>query len=214
MYVKNNTPKNWIVFLKLFKWKMECLLIYTMAKYRKGGSAIIPSTSTSNTTGFSVGLCLAALFTLIIVCVIVSCVFNHGFTRPSYGFVSPLNTHLGSSSLVSTPIIAPDRPITIDTRPTFEPVEQLGVLTSKDGNEILPLMGRKFAFNRGGRYEYFTMSGSHGMLSPLPVLSKGKNCSGEHGCDEVFDGDSLMTGGTKKEYNATMYDTTPYYRPL
>lgn len=138
-------------------------------------------------------------------------------TTGPYAARAPV-TLLGTSgsspiSFPSAPLVELNRPITVDTRPTDEPVVQVGVLTSKnEDNEVLPLMGRKFAFNRGGRYEYYTMSGSHGTLSRLPVSCKGQNCSGEKGCDQVFSGDSIITGGTRKEYDVTMYDPAPYYR--
>lgn len=144
------------------------------------------------------------------------CSANADWLRPPNYYslrapVTSLGIGAGAVSFPSTPIVEMHRPITVDSRPTYEPTAQVGLLTSKSG-EILPLMGRRFAENRGGRYEYYTVSGSHGMLSRLPVTCNGNDCSGEKGCDQLFSGDAVFTGATNRDYDVTMYDTTPYYR--
>jgi hypothetical protein len=86
---------------------------------------------------------------------------------------------------------------------------QVGILTRsvKKGNEdlILPLMGR-----RTGRYDkmqYYTMSNTGPVNTKLPISKNGKSCTGEYGCDEINNGDTVYVEGYSDTFKATVYES-------
>ena len=86
---------------------------------------------------------------------------------------------------------------------------QVGILTRtvKKGNEdlILPLMGR-----RTGRYDkmqYYTMSNTGSVNTKLPISKNGKSCTGEYGCDEISNGDTVYVEGYSDTFKATVYES-------
>lgn len=88
--------------------------------------------------------------------------------------------------------------------------KEIGLL--KDGNEILPLVGRPHPSQRN-KWEYFTMA-NNGFATKLPVSVKGKNCTGEYGCDEITTNDSIFADGADKIYKATVYENKGFsYNP-
>lgn len=94
------------------------------------------------------------------------------------------------------------------TRPSG--YKEIGIL--KDGNEILPLVGRPHPSQRN-KWEYFTMA-NNGFATKLPVSVKGKNCTGEFGCDEITTNDSIFADGADKIYKATVYENRGFsYNP-
>ena len=94
---------------------------------------------------------------------------------------------------------------------------QVGILTrsTKKGNEdlILPLMGR-----RTGRYDkmqYYTMSNTGPVNTKLPVSKNGKSCTGEYGCDEIMNGDTVYVEGYSDTFKVTVYESGQFsYDPV
>jgi hypothetical protein len=43
------------------------------------------------------------------------------------------------------------------------------------------------------------------MNTKLPVSLNGKSCTGEYGCDEIYDNDSVYVEGYNHMYKVTMY---------
>ena len=70
---------------------------------------------------------------------------------------------------------------------------------------ILPLMGRRTMSGRD-KWEYYTISGSGNLNARLPISVNGKNCSGEYGCDEVYNGDVVYVEGYNDTFSATIYE--------
>lgn len=105
-------------------------------------------------------------------------------------------------------------PVNIRTRGGDEPYRQVGILTknAKGGGEpvILPLMGRDL--HRGGdKWQYYTMSNTGGtMSSRLPISVGGKSCTGEYGCDTVYNGDTVYVEGYNDTFSATIYENGSY----
>jgi hypothetical protein len=94
--------------------------------------------------------------------------------------------------------------------------QQIGILTKETGSEptILPLMGRALSSARD-KWQYYTMTNGAGINSRLPVNSNGKACTGEYGCDGIYNGDSLFVDGYNDTFKAVVYETGGYeYRPL
>ena len=97
-------------------------------------------------------------------------------------------------------------PVNIETRGMPSNYGQVGILTRTNGNEmILPLMGRRTMSGRD-KWEYYTISGSGNLNTRLPISVNGKNCSGEYGCDEVYDGDVVYVEGYNDTFRATIYE--------
>ena len=86
---------------------------------------------------------------------------------------------------------------------------QVGILTrstKKNGEDlILPLMGR-----RTGRYDkmqYYTMSNTGPVNTKLPISKNGKSCTGEYGCDEIMNGDTVYVEGYSDTFKTTVYES-------
>ena len=97
-------------------------------------------------------------------------------------------------------------PVNIETRGMQSNYGQVGILTRTNGSEmILPLMGRRTMSGRD-KWEYYTISGSGNLNARLPISVNGKNCSGEYGCDEVYNGDVVYVEGYNDTFSATIYE--------
>ena len=98
-------------------------------------------------------------------------------------------------------------PINIETRGTNMEYQQVGILTRAHSNNdmILPLMGRR---NLAGRdkWQYYTISNTGNLNTKLPISVNGKSCTGEYGCDQVYNGDIVYVEGYKDTFIATIYE--------
>ena len=103
-------------------------------------------------------------------------------------------------------------PINIQTRGPEQNYSQMGILTRENSSDdlILPLMGRRSSTGRD-KYQYYTMTNSAGNIhTKLPVSTKGKSCTSELGCDEIFNGDVVFVEGYKDTFRATIYENVLY----
>jgi hypothetical protein len=87
---------------------------------------------------------------------------------------------------------------------------QVGIITKQlaQKNEILPLMGRRTITTRD-KWQYYTVSGGGAggnLQAKLPVKVKGRNCSGEYGCQEISNGDEVYVEGYQENFRATIYE--------
>jgi hypothetical protein len=92
--------------------------------------------------------------------------------------------------------------------------QQIGILTRNNNNnnhsEILPLMGKRKMTSRY-KWQYYTISSGHGNLqTKLPVSVKGKSCTGEYGCDEIYNNDTVYVEGFKDVFVATIYENNTF----
>ena len=108
----------------------------------------------------------------------------------------------------------PSIPINIPTQSVDSNYRQVGILNNLNGNnEILPLMGRPLFTNRD-KWNYYTMTDRNNMIK-LPLSHKGKSCTSEYGCDNIYNGDTVYVEGYKNSYKATIYDNdTMQYIPV
>jgi hypothetical protein len=145
----------------------------------------------------------------------------------------PINTEVATTHLIPIPtrtvdpltdINAPPLknegfvlPINISTRGPELNYNQMGILTREQGKDdmILPLMGRRSSTGRD-KYQYYTMSNSSGNINTkLPVSVKGRSCTSDLGCDEIFNGDSVYVEGYNDTFRATIYENALFkYIPL
>ena len=96
-------------------------------------------------------------------------------------------------------------PINIRTQGEDTAYRQVGILTRNGGGEtILPLMGRPLLTNRD-KWNFYTMNDKNNMIK-LPITYKGRSCTNEYGCDNVYNGDSVYVEGYNDTFKATVYD--------
>ncbi len=136
------------------------------------------------------------------------------FPRPSYSFSNVEN------DVLMNPYAAPLRddrnvmmggrdirggiPINVSTQGTPDSqYRQIGILTRQNGGEmILPLMGRPLMANRD-KWQFYTINNNN---IKLPIVNRGKSCTNEYGCDNLYNGDSVYVEGIKDAFNVTVYD--------
>lgn len=133
-----------------------------------------------------------------------------------------------SSDVLTDPYVAPLRdprifprnssdirgiPINIRTQGFNTSYRQVGILTRNGGQEtILPLMGRPLMANRD-KWQFYTINDKFNGIK-LPVVSKGKSCTNEYGCDDLMNGEDVYIEGYKDTFKVTIYDTNlPEYIP-
>ena len=105
-------------------------------------------------------------------------------------------------------------PINISTRAVDVNYRQVGILTRENGKEtILPLMGRPLYTNRD-KWQFYTLSDQNNSIK-LPITFKGKSCTNEYGCDNLYNGDVVYVEGYNDAFKVTSYDNnTMKYIPF
>ncbi len=98
--------------------------------------------------------------------------------------------------------------VNIESRGPLSAYSQVGILTRGSGGDlILPLMGRKL---HRDKMQYYTISNTGNMNTKLPISKNGKSCTGEYGCDEVYDGDTVYVEGYADTFKATIYENSRF----
>ena len=97
-------------------------------------------------------------------------------------------------------------PINVSTQGTGDAAyRQVGILTRTSGPEtILPLMGRPLFRNRD-KWQFYTISEKSNFIK-LPISVKGRSCTNEYGCDNVYNGDTVYVEGYNDAFKVTAYD--------
>ena len=109
-------------------------------------------------------------------------------------------------------------PINMRTRGFDTSYRQVGILTrvgaGGDPKEtILPIMGRPLYANRD-KWQFYTMSDSNNSVK-LPISLGGKHCTGEYGCDDISNADTVYVEGYNTPFKATIYENEfPRYIPF
>ena len=101
-------------------------------------------------------------------------------------------------------------PINVSTNPGAVDTNyrQMGILTPLQNNskkdKILPLMGRPLLVNRD-KWQYYTMSDQNNSVK-LPIIHKGRSCTNEYGCDQLYNGDRVFVEGYNQAFKITIYE--------
>ena len=140
-------------------------------------------------------------------------------------YTPPLNTIdiRGPIELPPSPGLGVGIPVNIRTSTANTPYRQIGILTknvrdSRGGTDplILPLFGRNL-LNGRDKSQYYTVANSGGVAfnAKLPVSVNGRSCTGEYGCDRVYNGDTVYVEGYDDTFRATIYENaTMNYIPF
>ena len=146
------------------------------------------------------------------------------FPRPSFTFsnvsndvlLNPYEPPLRDDRIFRTDTPDPRGvPINIRTQGVETDYRQVGFLTRKGAgtNVILPLMGRPVLTNRD-KWNFYTISEQNNMVK-LPVTNKGRSCTNEYGCDNLYNGDTVYVDGYNDVFNVTVYENqTMRYIPF
>ena len=128
-------------------------------------------------------------------------------------YVPPIKCDAGGLMNVPLTMNVPSNgiPINVPTQHYNTQYSQIGILTKRFGNnnEILPLMGRRTITSRD-KWQYYTVSGGGAggnLQTKLPIRVKGKSCSGEYGCSEIYSGDEVYVEGFQDTFEATVYES-------
>ena len=148
-----------------------------------------------------------------------------GKSRENNTMMTPPENHMYDPDLVQTfpeirmgpeirqgPDIRPRPNINIETRGTNQSYSQIGILTRPGINAetlILPLMGRRLDSGRN-KMQYYTVSNTGNMNTKLPISKDGRSCTGEYGCDEVLNGDTVYVEGYADTFKATIYENSRF----
>jgi hypothetical protein len=108
----------------------------------------------------------------------------------------------------SLDIRGPVMPINVSTQGISNAAyRQVGILTRINGPEtILPLMGRPLFRNRD-KWQFYTISEKSNFIK-LPISVKGRSCTNEYGCDNVYNGDTVYVEGYNDAFKVTAYDNS------
>jgi len=131
-------------------------------------------------------------------------------------YVPPIRCDAGSLTTphIAVPVIDGKVPINVPTQRYNTQYSQVGILTKQSGAvggspDILPLMGRQLITSRS-KWQYYTVSGGgpggH-LQTKLPVRVKGRSCSGEYGCDEIYNNEEVYVEGFQERFVATIYES-------
>jgi hypothetical protein len=104
-------------------------------------------------------------------------------------------------------------PIPIPTNGYPLEYTQIGILTNNDNSNnnplILPLMGRK-STSRRDKNQYYSISNTGNLNSKLAIKVKGKSCTSENGCDELYNGDEVYVDGYNSKFVSTIYENNTF----
>lgn len=132
------------------------------------------------------------------------------FPRPSYSFsnvesdilLNPYSAPLRDDRIITNDVRG-GIPINVSTRAVDADYRQIGILTRQNGQEtILPLMGRPLFTDRD-KWQFYTMNERN---IKLPLVNKGKSCTNEYGCDNLYNGDTVYVEGINDAFKVTVYD--------
>tara|TARA_Y100000389_G_scaffold58671_1_gene54635 strand:- start:111 stop:740 length:630 start_codon:yes stop_codon:yes gene_type:complete len=123
------------------------------------------------------------------------------------GFVSDNRTY-------DDRVIRPVRqmPINIRTRGYPTEYQQIGILTNRNNlKDIKPLYGRQ-TYQGSNQWNYYTSTDTDLALK-IPITIKGRKCTDEQGCQELYEKDHVEINGNKydiEKYSNDEFRYIPY----
>ena len=143
-------------------------------------------------------LCVDNLFGFILIFIFIAILVYFKNSKPVVEVEKQIYTTIQEpTKVVNVPINVPTQ------NPYNRHYEQIGILTNSN-NEILPLFGKIASSNRS-KWNYYTMNNSYNSVK-LPITFKNKSCTGEYGCDELMNGDTVYVEGYNSVFEAKIYE--------
>lgn len=138
-------------------------------------------------------------------------VVNKNYERTVNPLLPPLRSYPNSN--LSLNIRKIGVPINIPTRGSVGEFQQIGILSNESNEKVLPLYGRPTHTN-SNKWSYYTSTDKFNQLK-LPVDYKNKKCTGDYGCDELYNDDEIQVPFYKdKKFKVTIYELdAPRYIP-
>jgi hypothetical protein len=100
-------------------------------------------------------------------------------------------------------------PINVQTRSVNDTYKQMGILTRRSDELILPLMGKQITTGNY-KWTYYTMTTTGNMNTKLPISLNGKSCTSEYGCDSLSNGDVVYVEGYSDTFRVTLYENSTF----
>lgn len=101
--------------------------------------------------------------------------------------------------------------INIQTQGVPAGYQQVGFLTRENTNKnsdlILPVMGRRLSNGRD-KWQYYAISNTGQIATKLPIFINKKNCTGEYGCNELMDNDTVYVQGYDDTFRISLYENS------
>lgn len=114
----------------------------------------------------------------------------------------PVQTHTSEPTDTLLNPYAPPLRLSVSNDMTYH---QVGLLKSESGPSIvIPLMARVINRKRS-MWKYYTLH-DRNTLVKLPVVSRGKSCTAEYGCDELTTGEIVIVEGYDIPFKVSLYD--------
>jgi len=172
------------------------------------GKKSIPGSSSGSSSSFGEIIILFCIMSIIIVYLLL-----YRKSEPNVIVIQTPSTYPGlgekekdTEDTLTNVYVPPLR----KSQTSTQEYQQIGILT-RNNNQILPLMGKRKNTSRY-KWQYYTVvSGVNGNLqTKLPISVKGKSCTGEYGCDEIYNNDTVFVEGYKDIFTATIYENNTY----
>lgn len=144
-------------------------------------------------------LCIDNLFGFILIFIFIAILVYLKNNKPIEVEKQIYTTIQEPTKVVNVPINIPTQNPYVYNRH----YEQIGILTNSN-SEILPLFGKIASSNRS-KWNYYTMNNSYNSVK-LPITFKNKSCTGEYGCDELMNGDTVYVEGYNSVFEAKIYE--------
>lgn len=150
------------------------------------------------------------LFLLVFILIVLVYLYHATLNNNNNTKIVVVSKDLGEKDVLATPpqnSMPMQVPVNVETRGPSASFSQIGILTKPEENLILPLMGRRLMRDK---YQYYTFSNTGNINTKLPVSKNGKSCTGEYGCDELYDGDTVYVEGYRDTFRATIYENSRF----
>ena len=104
-------------------------------------------------------------------------------------------------------------PINIPTRGSVSNFQQIGSVSNMNGgSRILPLYGKP-TYPGSSKWIYYTINNDYPSVK-LPIKCNGKDCTGEYGCNELYDDDKVVVPPYNEDFRINLYQfDKPRYIP-
>ena len=154
--------------------------------------------------------------------------YNKQINDDNYNNMNQIDNANHDKKVISNPLYPPLQrgiPINIETRESGGDYQQLGILSKNTINNddktpgnntdtvVLPLYGKP-TYKGSNKWLYYTETDK---LNPvkIPVTYKNKDCTDDYGCEELYNGDTVLILSYNGDFTVKIYKLNkPRYIPF